>query len=235
LFVLQVKAKSEKVGEYMQCDGTWEPSRLGLYCSLCDIERRWEEGPPFHHGKPRMLFQKHGLTNATKQRVFAALFERQQGKCFICGISQAELEVKTHDYAVALAEETAQFLEQRETWSEIFTQWAEGRAEYDPALSFEERVALLYQRNTVQRTLNIDHCHTTGMIRGLLCASCNFTLGNVENWVILNGNIRPELSEHDFENEREWLAQHKDILHQYMQQERWLPLKDILFHLQHTG
>lgn len=35
------------------------------------------------------------------------------------------------------------------------------------------------------RNLNVDHCHTTGKIRGLLCSRCNLTLGKVEDRVDL--------------------------------------------------
>lgn len=37
------------------------------------------------------LFWKHGLKGTTKQRVFDALFQIQQGRCAICGISDKEL------------------------------------------------------------------------------------------------------------------------------------------------
>ena len=30
-------------------------------------------------------------------------------------------------------------------------------------------------------TGNIDHCHTTGVVRGILCHPCNVTLGYFEN------------------------------------------------------
>ena len=28
---------------------------------------------------------------------------------------------------------------------------------------------------------NVDHCHTTGKIRGILCAQCNFSLGRLKD------------------------------------------------------
>ena len=31
------------------------------------------------------------------------------------------------------------------------------------------------------RALEVDHCHKTGKIRGLLCASCNTTIGHMED------------------------------------------------------
>lgn len=37
-----------------------------------------------------------------------------------------------------------------------------------------------WKENTVRR-LAIDHCHKTGIIRGLLCYRCNTTLGKVED------------------------------------------------------
>jgi len=209
------------------------------------MEQRWEEGPPYAHGKPNAPFRTHGLTHTLKRRVFAALFERQQGKCFICGVSQAALEEKSRAGSREWAERRKKDLAKDAPRSEGLTtflaehpdyaQRREEREQRDRAISQDELVAVYYQRNAVHHTLHIDHCHTSGMIRGLLCGQCNYSLGNIENGGILSGNIRPDLSERDIEYGRKWIEQHKDILHLYMQRERWLPRKDILFHLQRTG
>ncbi len=41
-----------------------------------------------------------------------------------------------------------------------------------------------------QLRLAVDHCHNTGKVRGLLCVSCNTTLGKIETNPSLLNNIR---------------------------------------------
>lgn len=137
------------------------------------------------------LIKRHGLTRNTKRLVFDALYLKQQGKCFICGVSQAE--------RVARCAERG------------------GRA-----------------LAPVHWKLHIDHCHWSGRIRGLLCESCNIWLGRLENYGFRE---KPEdMTEYDFADTCEciarWMEKHHDRLFQYMQRDRWLPRKDILFHLQ---
>ncbi len=86
----------------------------------------------------------------------------------------------------------------------------------------------------ILRTLHIDHCPTTGMIRGLLCGLCNSTLALVENYgfQVKPGDVTQEDFDRLCEHAGRWIEKHREAIFLYMQKERWLPRKDIVFHLQ---
>ena len=49
------------------------------------------------------------------------------------------------------------------------------------AICFKEESSLNNWKQGEVRRLAIDHCHSTGKVRGLLCTRCNITLGAVED------------------------------------------------------
>jgi len=51
-------------------------------------------------------------------------------------------------------------------------------------------------RNGDVRPLNVDHCHITGKVRGLLCTHCNSTLGNAFDDVSILESCIQYLKEH---------------------------------------
>ena len=75
--------------------------------------------------------------------------------------------------------------ENKESIKKVIRKW---RMQTTFGLSIEEYDALLQSQNnccascgvhmsTQKRNLAVDHCHSTGKIRGLLCTNCNIGLG----------------------------------------------------------
>ncbi len=199
-------------------------------------------------------FQRHGLTGSTRKAVFNALFEMQHGQCFICHMSKAEIEARSHEQAAAWAKATKQRQEEATFFRPDFQQYLadhedyakryEERRELERMLSHEELAAWKQKRDATHSTLHIDHCHATGMIRGLLCEQCNYFLGKIENAGLLHNYLAPAflykpltweqekiLDWFYWRDEGNWFERYKDTILVYMQHERWLPRKDILFHL----
>lgn len=85
-----------------------------------------------------------------------------------------------------------------------------------------------YARNNLHYRLYLDHCHSTGMIRGLLCNGCNLELSYLER---PGAPMTPEQQQ----GFHEWHARYLPAITDYMRVERWFPRKDILFLLQERG
>ena len=48
-------------------------------------------------------------------------------------------------------------------------------------LNEQQGVCAICKKPEFKRLLSVDHCHSTGQIRGLLCSKCNLGIGNLED------------------------------------------------------
>lgn len=53
--------------------------------------------------------------------------------------------------------------------------------EYDAMLREQGGVCAICKKTDNSRELAVDHSHTTGAVRGLLCKQCNIMLGQIES------------------------------------------------------
>ena len=58
--------------------------------------------------------------------------------------------------------------------------------EYDKYLLESKGKCKICKQDT--KKLNLDHCHTTGKIRGVLCNMCNVAVGYYETWYLKHEN-----------------------------------------------
>ena len=67
------------------------------------------------------------------------------------------------------------------SWHKRFSRYGITPSIYDEMLSAQEGkcaiCGIVPKEDALKRTLHVDHCHSTGMIRGLLCQNCNLMLG----------------------------------------------------------
>ncbi len=71
--------------------------------------------------------------------------------------------------------------------------------QYEQLLEKQEGLCAICQRErSTKRHLAVDHCHTTGKIRGLLCSTCNTALGKFRDSQILLHRAADYLDERGF-------------------------------------
>lgn len=127
------------------------------YCPKCKTEKSVEE------------FAKH-----------KARYDGKSSYCKKCNSNAYKLwanknKQKVRDYYALLTSDEKYELYLRKTYGIDIKQYNEMVKSQD----YRCAICGLYQ--TEKRLLVVDHCHDTGVIRGLLCHNCNVALGNFKD------------------------------------------------------
>ncbi len=68
---------------------------------------------------------------------------------------------------------------------ERFSRYGLTKVEFDNMVLKQKGRCLICNRVPEWRSLHVDHDHTTGKVRGLLCRDCNLGLGNFHDNIVL--------------------------------------------------
>lgn len=72
------------------------------------------------------------------------------------------------------------FTYQKKRERTLKTKYGLSQAAYDELLSAQDGGCKICFRKPGKRPLHVDHCHATGIVRGLLCHQCNWYLGTID-------------------------------------------------------
>ena len=125
-----------------------------MICASCgEIKDKGKRCKPCYNSYMR----KYNKKNSTKNRERNRLYKLKNKSIY-------ENSKLKHSYGITL-EQRQVMEEQQEGLCAICN-------------SSETRI---HNKSKRKQKLSIDHCHTTGKIRGLLCSRCNLVLGQVED------------------------------------------------------
>lgn len=109
------------------------------------------------------------------------------------GLSSACKSCRRKDYSIAKALNPEKFSKERKDWrlrnldkdKNAKLKWSYGISidTYNTLFKLQEGCCKVCRKHQSEfkRALSVDHCHTTGKVRGLLCSGCNTALGHVKD------------------------------------------------------
>lgn len=108
-------------------------------------------------------------------------YKSKQAKCgYYSYCRTCKLEANKRSDAKRMTQNREKFLNQRKDWhlKQVFGITLE---DYNKLLSEQGGVCKICLGKDSDRMLAVDHCHTTGKIRGLLCQKCNRAIGQLDD------------------------------------------------------
>lgn len=81
---------------------------------------------------------------------------------------------------------------ENQRWSKMRNNYGISKIEYLNFLTMQASGCAICGGVDEGKLLAVDHCHTTGLVRGLLCGGCNLAIGNLKD----NPNLARRLADY---------------------------------------
>lgn len=124
------------------------------------------------------------MRDRIKHRITEPNEEQQTGLCSVCGIVKLYRIAPGKPWwrcAVALQSYSSNHYAKPETRSVLYSRrYGLSVEQYDRLVLKQDGKCARCLCST-ERRLDVDHCHKTGKIRGLLCSACNLYIGRLES------------------------------------------------------
>lgn len=108
-----------------------------------------------------------------------------QGYCCSCSseIHKQQMHKNPKQRTAHRARENKRTADQRRKWraSHLRSKYGMSEEDYETLLANQDGVCAICKKDQKQRRLAVDHCHTTGVVRGLLCDACNHGIGKFKD------------------------------------------------------
>ena len=138
-------------------------------CVACVAEKR---------GKPQILSKGKPRVSAENQRRAVAALDRAMNSYTPekpCNRGHFERCVTTHN-CIPCRDNTEKYRQSRK-WQRLQKVYGLSRIGFEEILFKQGNVCAICNSGICENSCHVDHCHTKGHVRGLLCQKCNQAIG----------------------------------------------------------
>jgi len=168
---------------------------LNIYCKICyrSITKLWQD----NNLEQKRLHRKKSYRNNTESAKERMKSNYKKNKTKID--EQNKLWVKNNPEKVKeIAKKYRKNNPEKARRAKLKSKYNLSLSDYNTMLELQNyRCAICREVNPVGKNLYVDHCHTTGKVRGLLCQGCNSGIGYLKDSLLLLNNSIKYLENHN--------------------------------------
>jgi len=152
----------------------------------CSIHGELTENQVYRRKPPRneILCKKCNNSRSNKYRYITLSDEVVERKCSRCQETKPKIDFKSYQWKLASAycnpcREANSTKDYHKNRSHLKNRFGMTVEQYDSILQSQSYTCAICKQPEIQnKRLSVDHCHKTGIIRGILCQKCNQGLGS---------------------------------------------------------